>query len=87
VSQGRALRFRDVAASLRVSQQRGAQMYAEGKLPKPDQIDGIGPHWKPATIERWAERQLWGNAALEEAPRQSVGGGKKERWRDRRRGR
>ena len=36
-----------MAAYLRVSQQRGAQMYAEGKFPEPDEIDGIGPLWKP----------------------------------------
>lgn len=59
MSQGRALRVSDVATYLRVSQQRGAQMYAEGKLPEPDQIDGIGPLWKPARIERWAEREWW----------------------------
>jgi hypothetical protein len=34
-------------------------MYAEGKLPDPDQVDGVGPQWKPATIERWAEREWW----------------------------
>ena len=42
------LRIRDVAAYLRVSHQRGTQMYAEGKLPEPDHVDGIGPLWKPA---------------------------------------
>jgi hypothetical protein len=31
-------------------------MYAEGKLPKPDQVDGIGPLWKPTTIERGRAR-------------------------------
>jgi hypothetical protein len=30
-------------------------MYAEGKLPEPDEIDGIEPLWKPATIERCDE--------------------------------
>jgi hypothetical protein len=39
-------------------------MYAEGKLPEPDEIDGIGPLWKPARIERWA--RVVGDAALEE---------------------
>jgi hypothetical protein len=34
-------------------------LYAEGKLPEPDQVDSIGPLWKPATIERWAEREWW----------------------------
>jgi hypothetical protein len=53
------LRILDVAAYLRVSQQRGAQMYAEGKFPEPEQVDLIGPLWKPATIERWAEREWW----------------------------
>ena len=34
-------------------------MYAEGKLPEPDDVDGIGPLWKPARIEQWAEREWW----------------------------
>jgi hypothetical protein len=59
VSQGGTLRIRDVATFLRVSHQRGTQMYAEGKLPEPDQVDGIGPLWKPATVERWADREWW----------------------------
>ena len=59
MSQGRAFRVSDVAAYLRVSQQRGALMYAEGKLPEPDHVDGIGPLWKPVTIERWAKREWW----------------------------
>jgi hypothetical protein len=42
-------------------------MFHEGKSPKPERVDGIGPMWKPATIERWAEREWWGNAALAEA--------------------
>ena len=45
----------EVAAYLNVTFQRVAQMRLEGKLPEPDQVDGIGPMWKPATIERWAE--------------------------------
>jgi hypothetical protein len=35
-------------------------MHAAGKLPEPDQVDRIGPLWKPATIERWVEREWWG---------------------------
>jgi hypothetical protein len=35
-------------------------MFHEGKFPKPERVDGIGPIWKPATIERWAEREWWG---------------------------
>ena len=35
-------------------------MFHEGKLPKPDQADAIGPLWKPTTIERWAEREWLG---------------------------
>lgn len=54
-----ALRVKDVATYLRVSQQRGTPMYAEGKLPKPDKTDGVGPLWKSATIERWAKREWW----------------------------
>jgi hypothetical protein len=34
-------------------------MFHEGKLPEPDQLDGIGPLWKPASIERWAKREWW----------------------------
>lgn len=34
-------------------------MYAEGKLPLPERIDGVGQLWKPDTIERWAEREWW----------------------------
>jgi hypothetical protein len=41
------LRVRDVVAYLRVSHQRVTQIYAEGKLPDPERIDGIGPLWKP----------------------------------------
>ncbi len=47
--------MRAVATYLNVSHQRVAQMRAEGKLPEPERVDGIGPLWKPATIERWAE--------------------------------
>lgn len=43
--------MREVGAYVGVSQQRAAQMFHEGKLPEPDQVDGIGPLWKPATIE------------------------------------
>lgn len=58
-SQGRTLRMRNIAAYLRVSHQRVSQMYAEGKLPEPSQVDGTRPLWHPATIERWAERNWW----------------------------
>jgi hypothetical protein len=50
MSHGRALRMKDVATYLRVTHQRATQMRAEGKLPEPDQVDRIGPLWKPATI-------------------------------------
>ena len=60
MSKGRALRVKDVAAYLRVSHQRGTQMYAERKLPEPQRIDSIGPLWKSSTIERWAEWEWWG---------------------------
>ena len=43
VSQNRPLRMADVAIFLQVSHQRVAQMRQEGRLPKPDQVDGIGP--------------------------------------------
>jgi len=46
-------------AYLGVSHQRASMMYAEGKLPEPERVDVIGPLWKPATIERWAEREWW----------------------------
>jgi hypothetical protein len=57
--------MREIAAYLRVSHQRVTQMYTEGKLPKPEQVNGIGPLSKPATIERWA-RGVVGDAALAE---------------------
>jgi hypothetical protein len=41
------LRTRDVAAYLRVSHQRAAQMYDAGKLPKPYRVDGIGSSLTP----------------------------------------
>lgn len=44
--QGR-LRVKDVGAYLAVSHQRAAQMYAEGKLPKPVRVDRVGPLWEP----------------------------------------
>jgi predicted DNA-binding transcriptional regulator AlpA len=60
VSQGPAfLRIHDVAAYLRVSRQRASRLFHEGRLPKPAEVDGVGPLWKQATIERWAERQWW----------------------------
>ena len=54
------LRVRDVAAYLRVTHQRVTQMHAEGKLPEPDRVDGIGPLWQRVTIERRAEGEWWG---------------------------
>jgi predicted DNA-binding transcriptional regulator AlpA len=53
------LRIRDVGAHLGVSHQRAEQMLHEGKFPKPARVDNIGPLWKPATIERWANREWW----------------------------
>ena len=44
-------------------------MYAEGKLPEPNRVDGIGPLWKPARIERWAEREWWGTRRWRTRPR------------------
>jgi hypothetical protein len=35
-------------------------MFHEGNFPEPERVDGIGPMWEPATIERWAEREWWG---------------------------
>ena len=49
----------EIAAYLDVTHQRVAQMRREGKLPEPDHVDSVGPVWKPATIERWAEREWW----------------------------
>jgi hypothetical protein len=69
MGQGRAFRVKDVAAYLRVSHQRGTQMYAEGKLPKPERIDRIGPLWKPARIEQWAEREWWETRRWRKRPR------------------
>lgn len=50
LASGRFLRMPEVAADLRVSRRRVQQMYAEGKLPEPERVDGLGPTWKPATI-------------------------------------
>jgi hypothetical protein len=47
------------------------QMHAEGKLPEPDQLDGIGPLWKPATIERWANREWWDTRRWRKRPKGS----------------
>jgi hypothetical protein len=58
--QDRTFRIRDVAAYLGVTHQRVSMMYAEDKLPEPERVDGIGPLWKPAMIERWAKREWWG---------------------------
>jgi hypothetical protein len=58
----------EVAGFLRVSHQRVAQMRKEGKLPEPDQVDGVGPEWKLATIERWAEREWWGTRRWRQRP-------------------
>jgi predicted DNA-binding transcriptional regulator AlpA len=69
MSQGRTLRVKDVAAYLRVSHQRVSVMYAEGKLPKPDHVDRVGPIWKPAAIERWAEAQWWGTRRWRRRPK------------------
>ena len=60
MSQGSTFRVRDVGAHLGITHQRASQMYAEGKLPEPERIDGIGPLWKPGTIKWWAEREWWG---------------------------
>jgi predicted DNA-binding transcriptional regulator AlpA len=64
MSQGGGLRIRDVGAYLGISHQRADQMFHEGKLPEPERVGGIGPQWKPATIERWAEREWWGSPAV-----------------------
>jgi len=53
------LRITDIASYLNVSFQRIAQMRREVKPPEPDQVDQIGPLWKPVTVERWAEREWW----------------------------
>jgi hypothetical protein len=66
VNQGCTFRIRDVGAYLGVSHQRAEQMFHEGKFPNRERVDGIGPLWKPATIERWAKARVVGNAALEE---------------------
>ncbi len=70
MSQGRPLRMSEVAAYLRVSQQRVSVMDAEGNLPKPDRVDRSRPLWKPATIERWAEREWWETWRWRKRPKQ-----------------
>jgi hypothetical protein len=64
------LRIRDVGDYLGVSHQRANQMFHEGKFPEPERVDGIGPLWKPKTIERWAEREWWGTRQWRKRPRQ-----------------
>jgi predicted DNA-binding transcriptional regulator AlpA len=60
MGQGRTFRIVDVAAYLGVSHRRAERMFHEGKFPEPERVDGIGPIWNPATIERWAEREWCG---------------------------
>jgi predicted DNA-binding transcriptional regulator AlpA len=60
VTRSALLRTRDLASYLGVSYQRVKQMGTEGELPEPDQVDGVGPQWERAAIERWAEREWWG---------------------------
>ena len=69
MNQGRTLRIKDVGAYLGVSHQRADQMFHEGKLPEPERVDGVGPMWKPATIERWAKREWWGTRRWRNRPR------------------
>jgi predicted DNA-binding transcriptional regulator AlpA len=66
--QDRTFRIRDVAAYLGVTHQRVSMMYAEDKLPEPERVDGIGPLWKPAMIERWAKREWWGTRRWRQRP-------------------
>jgi hypothetical protein len=57
-------------------------MFHQGKLPEPDQIDGIGPLWNPARIERWAEREWWYTRRWRcprELPRRSTGRARRPR--------
>lgn len=46
-----------MARFLQISRQRASRMFPDGKLPEPAEIDGRGPRWEPAAIERWAERE------------------------------
>ena len=69
MSRRHPLRMSEIAAYLNVTFQRVAQMRQEGKLPEPDHVDGIGPMWKPATIERWAEREWWETRRWRKLPR------------------
>jgi hypothetical protein len=57
---GPSWRIKDIGAYLGVSHQRPEQMFHEGKFPKSERVDGIGPKWRPATIQGWAEREWWG---------------------------
>lgn len=68
MSQGRTLRLTDIAEYLGVSMHQVAQMRQEGMLPEPELIDGVGAHWKPATIERWAKREWWDTRILRTRP-------------------
>jgi hypothetical protein len=48
-------------------------MFHEGKFPEPEQVDGIGPMWKPATIERWAEQEWRGTRRWRTRPEKVSG--------------
>ena len=55
-----------LARTSAVTHQRVTQMFHEGKLPEPEQVDGIGPVWKPA-ISSGGPSVVVANAAMEEA--------------------
>jgi hypothetical protein len=67
MSRTRAFRIRDVAAFIRVSHQRASRMYAEGKLPEPDQVDGYRAAVESGHDRAMGRAGVVGDAALEDA--------------------
>jgi hypothetical protein len=60
------LRIRDVAAYLRITHLRVTQMYAEGKLPAPEQADGLGPDMEARDDRAVGRAGVVGDAAVAE---------------------
>jgi hypothetical protein len=62
------IHIRDVGGYLGVTHQRADQMFHEGRFPEPEEVDGIGPQWKQATIERRAELEWRGTRKWRKRP-------------------
>lgn len=47
----------EIAAMLGVSRQRASQLVATKGFPKPAERLAMGPMWKRAAVERWADKR------------------------------